>query len=1379
MLGGKEMRKLIYTLVIAAFVAFGLSAAQAQTTGSIAGTVVDQNGAVVPNATVVVKGESGQEFTVVTNDNGTYRIPAVANGIYTLTVTTTSGFKKYLVSNVKVDVGLPTTVDAALEVGGGEQVVEVTSGGEVLQTETAAVSRNITGRQITETPIASRDALDLVLLMPGTNSVGAPRRSSINGLPKGSLNISIDGVDVQDNLLRSSDGFFTYVRPRVDAIDEVTISTANPGAESGGDGAVQIKFVTKRGTNAYRGGVFYQHRNTALNANYFFLNRDGKRDDNGKALRQKIQLNQYGGRLGGPIPFPHIGEGGPFFHSGKDKAFFFFNYEQFRQPESNSRTRVVLTPAAQAGNFSYVTGTGTVETKNLYTIASTGNCVNTVTTAACTATPDPAIAALLTRIRAATGTTGTLTPISGDPNRLNYNFTPAGGQIRKFLALRFDFNLTKKNSLEFITNRQKFDPSKDFLNSQDERFPGFPAYAQGSNRNSYSTALRSTITNNLINEARFAVSTGLSVFSPGISASDFDYAGGYNLGSGTGTAGIQIAGITGPTSRNSYSNRNTPTYDFTDSVNVIAGSHTINFGGQYKLIRAESTAINQLVPTINFGIDGTDGAFGLFSSTTLPGSTTTQQAEARNLYAALVGRVSGYANTAYLTADGSYVLNGTQAQLSKQKTYGLFAQDSWKVRPNLTVNYGLRWQPQSSYIILSDNYARLNSFEDVYGVSGAGNIFKPGTLTGRVPTVVAVKKGESAYPADNNNFAPSIGAVYSPGFDGKGILHSIFGSGGRSVFRGGYSISYVREGFALVGSILGANPGGNLSASRNTGIANSFTVGTNLRDPNNRNLTPNTFAATPAYPITLTTANSANAFDPNLKTGSVHSFSFGYQRELDKNTVVEVRYVGNRGYDLFRQHNINEFNTIENGFAAEFGLAQANLYANEAAFAAGQTNRRYCPAFVNATTGTCVVSATNSAAVNRVPTFAYFGANTGTSPLQIIQSYFSAPNNPATPTVITFNPANSALYNNANFANATLVNSLSRNNPNLAGSGATAFAGTNFENSAARRANAIGNGLASNFFYVNPTTAASGAYIVDNSARSWYDSGVIELRRRLSDGLRFQASYVWGKAQSDSFQSNSDNLASFSNRENGLDLAKNVAVFDIRHAFKLDATYDLPFGKGAAFFTNANGFVNAIVGGFSLYPTIRWQSGSPFSFGNVRLVGMTKKELQKEIKVRKDSIQNGINVVTFLPDDIILNTQKAFDINVASASGYGTTFGGGGAPSGRFIAPAGYGNCIQRYVGECGFNNLIVYGPGFFKFDVSLSKKVQFDEKRNIELRATFLDALNHPNFRIGGWATDVTTATAGGSTFGQLGNGTAYQDISTTNDPGGRLIDIMLRINF
>ncbi|MDQ3748171.1 MAG: TonB-dependent receptor, partial [Acidobacteriota bacterium] len=747
-------------------------------------------------------------------------------------------------------------------------------------------------------------------------------------------------------------------------------------------------------------------------------------------------------------------------------------------------------------------------------------------------TPDPTISALLTRIRTAATGAGTFTPITNNPNRQNFNFTPAGGQVRKFLALRFDFNLTKSHSLEFVTNRQKFVPSKDFLNAQEERFPGFPSYTQGSDRNSYAAAVRSTFGNNIVNEARYAVSTGFSSFSPGISPDDFGFQGGFDLSIGGNTT-FPAAGVTSATSRNSQSGRNTPTYDFTDTVTLIRGNHNISFGGQYKLIKSIQTFTGRIVPTINFGLDSTDPAFGIFANSTasLPGASAAQLTEARNLYATLVGRVIAYTSTAFLTEGGTYQLNAAQTRLSKQNTYGLFVQDSWRVRPDLSINYGIRWQPQTAFIIQSDNYSRLENNDQVFGISGVGNLFMPGTLTGTNPRVVAAEIGEKAYPDDLNNFAPSVGIVYSPNFGEKGLLRRIFGESGRSVFRGGYSLSYVREGFNLLDSIFGANPGGSLSASRNLTIANTFTVGTNLRDPNNPNLTPAPFSASPSYPITLTTANSTNAFDPNLKTGKVHSFSVGYQREIDKNTVIEFRYVGNRGVGLQRQYNINEFNTIENGFAAEFALAQANLYSNIAA---------------NRCIGGATPTPTNQCQFN----FAYFGPGTGTAPLPIALSYFN--------TAATFNPNDPARYSATNFANTTLVSQLSRNAPNIIGFGS----GANFENGATRRANAIANGRPVNFFYVNPATGVNGSFIVDNSTKTWYDSGVIEVRRRLSEGLRLQASYVWSKAMSNAYASSSVVFASFTQREGGLDLAKNVQAFDIRHQFKFDGTYDLPFGRG-------------------------------------------------------------------------------------------------------------------------------------------------------------------------------------------------------------------------
>ena len=277
------MKKLVYCFVLLFFTALTQTAVQAQNTGAITGTVVDTAGAVVPGATVTVKGDAGQEFTATTNSGGGYNIPAVASGTYKVTISSVN-FKTSIVENVKVDVGTPATVNGVLEAGRIDEIVLVTGGAEVLQTQTATIGATIQSRQILETSIPSRDALDMVSLLPGTSTVGRPRSASINGLPKGALSITIDGVDAQDNANRSSDGFFTFIRPRVDAIEEVTVSTSNPGSESGGDGAVQIKFVTRRGTNDYSGGAFWQHRNTDLNANYWYLNRDGQRDAHPRSI---------------------------------------------------------------------------------------------------------------------------------------------------------------------------------------------------------------------------------------------------------------------------------------------------------------------------------------------------------------------------------------------------------------------------------------------------------------------------------------------------------------------------------------------------------------------------------------------------------------------------------------------------------------------------------------------------------------------------------------------------------------------------------------------------------------------------------------------------------------------------------------------------------------------------------------------------------------------------------------------------------------------------------------------------------------------------------------------------------------------------------------
>jgi hypothetical protein len=1310
------------------------------TTGSLNGTVSDPSG-VIPNASVTVSSGAGVELTTQTNDNGTYSVPALSAGMYTVTITAPN-YKKAVITNVKIDIGSTSTINAELEVGSQEQTVTVVGGGELINSTNATVGSTIIGRQIIEQPQASRDALDLVTLLPGVQNTGRPRQSSVNGLPKSALNITLDGTNVQDNLIKSQDGFFTFVRPRIDAIDEVTISTATPGAESSGTGAVQIKFVTRGGTNDLNGSVYWYHREPSLSANYWWNNTTLAPDPaTGKAPKLRVLLNQYGARVGGPIRIPGL-------FDGRDRAFFFVNYEEYRLPEQQLRSRVVLNSnifgGATPGNFQYIDAAGTTRTVNLLTAAAALGQTSTL---------DPTIAAVLTQIRGSFGQ-GSLGAISGAPNYQRFSYVAPGGQDRYFPTVRFDFQLSKNHRLENVWNYQRFTGKPvDFLNGLDPAFPGFPNHAgQSSHRWSNTTALRSTLTDNIVNEARFGMVGGISLTQ--VTADQFSNQGGFDLAFSDSVNAVQVLsdvtannfpnqvslGLFG----NSSSRRNTPSKTFTDNVTWIKGNHTIGFGGQFTQINYFARDINQLVPSVYFGIAGGDPAEDLFfdpatAATVFPGANATQLNEASQLYSLLTGRLLGTNAFAFLDEDGRYNQLGQQTSRFRQREFGFYVQDAWRFRPNLTLTYGLRWEPQQAPVSQNSVFAKTD-YAGVFGVSGVGRLFQPGVAAGAKPAQYTVlAPGERLYKTDWNNFAPSFGIAYSPDWRNS-ILNRVFGSAGQSVIRAGYSIAFVREGISVVTQPVQGHPGGNVFTGLTAGI--EFAPGFLFRD--RAALPAPVFPSKPTYPVTGSAFDGAtpSAFDPNLKTGYVQSWTFGIQRELSKDTVFEARYVGTRGIKLTRRYDINEVNTIENGFTQEFLRAQANLLANRAA---GRGNN-----------------------------FRYFGPGTGTSPLPILLGFFTGQG------AAVRDPNIPANYGSSSFATAGLINNLLPVNNNVIGfartlsvaGGASPTTGDFFFN------NGIAAGFPANFFVANPDAILSGASITDNGAHTWYDGLTLELRRRMSRGLLLQASYTWSKSMTDFYAASQTALNSYLTLRD-LGLSKRLGPFDQRHAFKVNWIYELPFGRGKTFLSGANGLVDKALGGWEFHGTTRVQSGRAFRLGNVQLVGMTAKDLQKNIEIRKQP--NG--TVTFLPDDIILNTQRAFTFSSTNASGYATP------PTGRFIAPAGFGGCIQRFVGECGYSDLVLHGPRFVRVDLSVVKRIKFTENTNLELRAEFLNAINNQNFFIGGSpATDaaqITTSTTSpvttynGATFGQLLTGSAYQDVSTTNDPGGRVVQFVLRFNF
>ncbi len=1292
--------------------------AYGQVTTSLSGTVTDSSGAVLPGADVVANAdETGTTFTAVTNDRGLFTIPGMPIGRYTVTVSL-QGFKTVALSDIRLSTATAAEVNVKLELGQLSETVTVKSGTEVVQTQTNTLGSTLTTEQITRLPLVTRDTLwGAVPFLAGVDTTTGPRASTINGLPSGAINISIDGVNTQDNNNRTAVGtggcgFFSLISPRLDAVEEVTIATAAQGAESAGQGAVQIKYTTRSGTNRYTGSAYFYDRDPRWNSNYWFNNRDRDPDPaTGKAPKDLVKVYQPGFRIGGPIQIPGL-------YDGHDKAFFFFNYEQFRQPGQVSRTRRIMTPDAQQGLFKY--GSNTVNLLNL--AAANGQ----------TSTIDPTVKKLLADIYASTAE-GTLKARS-DPNVLDFNYTANAKQLRQYPTWRLDYNLTTNNRISYASYFQKYESYPDTLNNAEPRFPKFPvAGGQNSDRWNWNIQARSTIGKNLVNQFVTGYTASHVFFFTEITPSSFaavpvgDQSGfSLNIGAFATTTNNDI---TTPTASRAPQERLNPTIDVSDTVTWLKGSHNISFGGSFTHVGL--WAYNQnVVPQVNFGIATGDPAESMFTTANFPNASSTNLADARALYSVLTGRINQIQADARLDENtGKYVYLSPGVQRGQLHEIGGFIQDQWRARENLTINAGLRYEYQFPFVSRNNSYATA-TVEGMWGVSGVGNLFKPGTLTGKVPQYQTLTKNTNAYKADVNNLAPTLGLTYRPTAQ-KGLFRSILGSDGDTVLRAAYTLAYSRGGMTDFTGVYGNNPGITITTNRTQGLNNLVldNQGLPLLLSQADRLGAPPFQEAPVYPNSGLITDEIHTFEPKLNVPYAQSYTAGWQRALNRSTALEVRYVGTRFLQSFVDYNLNEINVKENGFLDEFRVAQANLQANiRAGVGAG-----------------CIGGVTTAGCQNN---FAYTGAP-GTAPLPIFGAAYN--------TIAKANSGNPALYTGSNWTNTTFLGFLALYQPNPGG-----FASTNTTNgligNSTFRQNLMTAGYPSNLFIANPDKIG-GAQLRGNGGGTRYDSLQIELRRRLSRGLLVEGNYVLGK------QTNGTRYSFRVPREWTLDDGP-------RHAVKVNWLYELPFGRGRAFGSNVNGFVDKLIGGWEFDGGGRVQSGLILSFGNVRLVGMSDKELQKVYKIeeRMDA-SSGKQLLFILPQDIIDNTIKAFSTSPTSATGYGSL----GPPSGRYFAPANGPDCLQVVTGDCAPRDHWVTGPKIVTFDLSAVKRITLYGHTNFEFRAELLNAFNNINFTA--VVPNNNNTAYSSATFQQVT--AAQRDVNNTQNPGGRLVQFVFRVTF
>ncbi len=912
--------------LIFALVCCMLAIAQVSTS-SVTGVVTDSTGAVVANAKVEVKNEStGQTYQATTSDAGKYTIPSVIPGRYSVTVSA-PGFQKFASVNNVLAVGQPLVVNATMTVGATNDTVEVQSNYERVETTNATISDLITEKQVKNLPLNGRNPLTLLTLEPGV--VQRPSGSSgsgthVFGSRDRAHNVTIDGIDANESSVPNPQSNIQRLNP--DNVQEFRTVTLGATAETGRNSGANVMIATKPGSNGVHGDVYEFLRNNALNSNEWYNTAQ-------HIHLPKLNMNQFGFDVGGPLI--------------KNKTFWFGSFQHNIIKESAPIASffgipTTYTPTLRNGIFRYVKGTvvanGVSLTKNdPRLVDASGNLVTGVvpcaspTSTNCIASyningandpaglgPDAKMLALANSLPLPNFYNGA----AGDGlNFAGYNWNPPTKFTGPNYLVRIDHTFGPNDNIFGHWLQNHFNTTEgDFLNARPEVYPGFAPLGEALRigRN-LAVSYRHTFTPNLVNEFTMGFNRFAFAFTFGESNPAFgDLTKNPPYGDDCVYGSTTL--MTPPGCVSPKTQRAVTVPQFIDNISWTHGAHTFHAGVNFRLyyhndargffgstITAPGILFSRSSRLANF-CNGPCTGSNVISASNL-GINSTDLNNLNQAIDELAGVPSSLRKSFVADfANNSYVSTPYATVYTRAHQYDSYIQDEWKIRQNLTVNAGLRWEYNPAPF---DAKESLVPEKRIDGSQGPVNFVKADRWF------------------NNNNIGsigPRLGIAWSPN--------------NKTSIRAGYSWLFDTISTFQVTAMAGKVPGFMLGCNNNISTAGTVSTAAGCVAPSgmtNRlssfpqdvpspTSTPSAALSQPVQP--RGTAPSVGAFDPNLKNPSVHEWSLSIQRELPLQIVAEVGYVGKRGTHLYRGYDANQINPLAHpGLLDSFNIAHANVLA--------------------------------------------------------------------------------------------------------------------------------------------------------------------------------------------------------------------------------------------------------------------------------------------------------------------------------------------------------------------------------------------------------------------------------------------------------------------